>query len=148
MEQVTFPHLDELSAPHLEQLISRMVDARDRLVPHSQRVASLFGALLRVLVDEQSRRRAAALPHSAGSVTVTLQSAAELSDAERRDVMRFLLETQSTIGGGSPAVKSFCAAVLGPLSAGQQHHQDVLGRLAHDMEAPSADERRSERRAR
>ena len=148
MEHVTFPHLDELAAPHLGQLIGRTIDARDRLVPHSPRVASLFGALLRVLEDEQARRQAAALPHSAGSVTVALPMAAELSDAERRDVMRFLLETQSTIGGGSPAAKSFCAAVLGTLSAGQQHHQDVLGRLAHDMEAPSADERRSERRAR
>ena len=137
MEQVTFPHLDELSAPHLEQLISRMVDARDRLVPHSQRVASLFGALLRVLVDEQSRRRAAALPHSAGSVTVTLQSAAELSDAERRDVMRFLLETQGTIGGGSRAVNSFCAATREALSAGQQHQHDVLGYMARDLETPS-----------
>lgn len=132
MEIVTFDHLGEVPDGRLAPLITLFTDATRAAVAESPRVAQVFATLGEVLQNEQDRREGR-LPHSAPSVPLHLATAGELSDNEMRDVMRWMLESRTRVGGGVPAVATFFDTALRTLDATRAHQRTALERMGEDF---------------
>lgn len=132
MNPLTFDRLGDLPDAHLEALRGWLTEGLLHAFAPRPRVAQVIDALLDVVQGEQ-QRRAGQLAHTAPVRTVALPTLGELSDTERRELMRWLQEQRTRASGGMPEVAGFCDTVLDALELARAHQRATLERLDRDL---------------